>query len=201
MGIHGSELSFRSYKGEEIQEVLGGLARLRLRVFYDYPYLYEGSLAYEEAYLRTYIQCADSLLFTVFDGSEMVGATTCLPLVAETAEVRAPFEDRGYHLSSIVYFGESIVLMPYRGGGLGKRFFQEREAHARTLKGIEEVYFCGVRRPEDHALRPAAYRPLDSFWQSLGYARKEDLVSYFSWKDRNNEEEDAKPMDYWFKKI
>lgn len=201
MGIHGSELSFRRFRGEEIREVVQGLAQLRIRVFYDFPYLYEGSAAYEEAYLTTYMACPDAFLFGVFDGSELVGATTCLPLLAETEEVQAPFREGGYAISTIVYFGESILLRPYRGAGLGKKFFQEREAHAQSLPGIEEVYFCGVRRPEEHALRPADYQPLDAFWESQGYQRKEGLVSFFSWKDRDKTEADEKPMDYWFKKI
>lgn len=201
MGIYGSELKFQRLRGEEIQREVEGLAQLRIDVFAEFPYLYEGQVDYEKEYLRTYIKCPDAFLFAVYDGDRMVGATTCLPLLAETPEVQGPFLEKGMDLGTIVYFGESILQSSYRGRGLGKMFFQEREAHAKSLAGISEVYFCAVRRPEDHALRPKDYKPLDPFWRSQGYQKKEGLVSYFSWKDRGMPKEDVKPMDYWFKEV
>lgn len=201
MGVHGSELIGKRFIGQEIEEVIPQLAELRIQVFRDFPYLYEGSLEYEKEYLKTYTNSKQSFLFAVFDGDKMVGATTCIPLLDETGEVILPFRESKLPLEKIFYFGESILLKPYRGLGYGKRFFQEREAHAKSLSGIEEVYFCGVRRPENHPLRPSDYQPLDPFWLSQGYKKKEGLVSYFSWLDIGKDEEDEKPMDYWFKKI
>ena len=44
-------LRVASLTGEEIAPALRALARLRIAVFRDWPYLYDGSLAYEEKYL------------------------------------------------------------------------------------------------------------------------------------------------------
>jgi hypothetical protein len=33
------------------------LAQLRITVFREFPYLYDGDLAYEQNYLRTYLDC------------------------------------------------------------------------------------------------------------------------------------------------
>src|SRR5687768_1263015 len=127
------QLTFASYKGVEIASVVEALGALRIAVFHDYPYLYEGALDYEKDYLQIYVQSERAFLFAVFDKGKMVGATTCIPLTDEAAEVRKPFEDAGFDISTIFYFGESILLPEYRGLGLGHRFFDEREAHARSF--------------------------------------------------------------------
>ncbi len=201
MGSAGRSLSCRSYRGKEISGVADDLAGLRISVFRDYPYLYDGDPAYEKEYLKTYINSETSFLFAVFEGEKMVGATTCILLEDETADVREPFRQKGMDTRLVFYFGESILLKDYRGLGLGNRFFEEREAHAALFPAVERVCFCAVKRPENHLLRPADYQPLDSFWTRRGYVKSAGMVSYFEWKDLDEEEASAKPMEYWFKTI
>lgn len=201
MGITGGELICRSFRGAEIGRVADALAALRIAVFRDYPYLYDGSPEYEKEYLQTYIKSERSFLFSVYDGEKMVGATTCIPLAEETADVQEPFLRKGRDIHRIFYFGESILLREYRGLGLGNRFFEEREAHAASFPGTDTVCFCAVRRPADHLLRPEHYQPLDLFWSKRGYTKAADMVSYFEWKDLGEDTSSAKPMEYWFKKI
>lgn len=201
MGIAGTGLIYRTFRGAEIREVTDALAALRITVFCDYPYLYEGSVAYEKEYLQTYINSESSFLFSVFDGEKMVGATTCIPLTGETADVQEPFLRKGMDIGRIFYFGESILLKSYRGLGLGNRFFEEREAHAASFPEVDTVCFCAVKRPADHPLRPADHQPLDAFWTRRGYVKAPEMVSYFEWKDLDEEASTAKPMEYWFKKI
>ena len=45
-------IDVRSLTGDEIKPVLPELARLRITVFRDWPYLYDGTLEYEEGYLE-----------------------------------------------------------------------------------------------------------------------------------------------------
>lgn len=201
MGITGRGLSFKIFRGAEIREVTDALAALRIAVFRDYPYLYDGTEAYEKEYLQTYINSTGSFLFSVFDHEKMVGATTCIPLAHETADVQEPFLRKGMDISRIFYFGESILLKDYRGLGLGNRFFGEREAHAASFATVDTVCFCAVVRPSDHPLRPDDYQSLEPFWTRRGYRKAPDMVSYFEWKDLNEGFPSAKPMEYWFKKI
>ena len=74
----------------ELKSYLPDLAQLRIRVFRDFPYLYDGTVAYEEKYLETYTRCAESIVVLVLDGSKVVGATTGLPMSAETEEAMTP---------------------------------------------------------------------------------------------------------------
>ena len=196
-----SKLSFQQYTGSEIRSVFDGLATLRISVFREFPYLYEGSIDYEKTYLNTYARSERARLFTVYDREQMVGGTTCLPLRDETADVQAPFIQAGYDLDTVFYFGESLLLPDYRGQGLGHRFFDEREAYARSFGTYLTTTFCAVQRPDDHPLRPAEYRPLDGFWQQRGYKRDANLQTKFSWPDIGETEETGKPMQFWTKRI
>ncbi|MBC3783718.1 GNAT family N-acetyltransferase [Spirosoma utsteinense] len=191
------DLTFMKAQGQAIEAVRDQLAALRMTVFRNFPYLYQGDIAYERAYLETYIRSERSLLFAVRDGDQLVGATTALPLLDETAEVQAPFRRAGYDLSRIVYFGESILLPAYRGSGLGNRFFDEREAHARQFGTYTTACFCAVQRPADHPLRPKDYKPLDAFWIKRGYTCRPDLNTTFDWPDRGETESTPKAMTYW----
>jgi GNAT superfamily N-acetyltransferase len=163
-----SELTYRNLVGAGITSVFEPLADLRITVFRSFPYLYEGSLDYELHYLKTYANSPQALLFAVFDGDRMVGATTALPLADETEEVRAPFVNAGYRVEDVFYFGESILLPAYRGLGIGHRFFDERENHARSFGTFKYTSFCAVQRSEEHPERPADYQPLDGFWKNEG---------------------------------
>jgi GNAT superfamily N-acetyltransferase len=193
-------LTLRSYTGAAIREAFMPLATLRITVFREFPYLYQGSVAYETVYLDTYAQSEQALLFAVFDGDTMVGATTCLPLVDETAAVQEPFRRAGYVLDEIFYFGESLLLPAYRGLGLGHRFFDEREAHVARSGTYAMTCFCAVQRPTDHPLQPPNHRPLDAFWHSRGYHRDSSLQSIFFWPDLGETTDTGKPMVYWVRR-
>lgn len=194
--------------GQDIESVFDDLAQLRIRIFKDYPYLYNGSVAYEKQYLRTYIASEKSLLFAIYAApvgchkkKEMVGATTCLPLADETPEVREPFEKAGWDINTIFYFGESILQPELRGLGWGHRFFEEREKHAQNF-GLYTTYcFCSVIRPDNHPLKPLAYKPLDEFWIKRGYQKTPSVQSQFEWLDIGDTVPTQKQMVYWMKNI
>ena len=192
-------LRLENFHGEALVPHLEALGELRIRVFREYPYLYDGSLDYERDYLRTYVRSLQSLVVLAFDGERAVGATTCLPLRDEGPEFQAPFLEAGYEVQSICYFGESILLPEYRGLGIGKAFFQRREAHARTLPGLRWTAFCAVDRPVDHPWRPPDYRPLDGLWERQGYQKQPHLKATFVWKEIGEEAESPKTLTFWMK--
>jgi len=190
---------FHLLQGAKLEPWLQALGELRIRVFRDYPYLYDGSQAYESDYLRRYMEARDALVVLVTDGDgKAVGATTCLPMAEEGAEFREPFEQAGHDPGELFYFGESVLLPEWRGRGIGKAFFDLREAHARSL-GYRITTFCAVDRPEDHPSRPQDYRPLDGFWQSRGYEKQETLKARFPWKEIGQSEETEQSLTFWLK--
>jgi len=176
------------------------IGALRLQVFREYPYLYEGTPEEERHYLATYAQAPSSLIVLAMDGDQAVGATTCVRMNEGDPSFRACFERAGLETSAICYLGESVLLPAYRGSGIGKIFFQHRENHAREL-GCSMTAFCAVDRPADHPQRPAGYRPLDSFWQAQGYEKRPDLQATFVWKEIHEAAESPKTLTFWTKAL
>lgn len=195
-----SEVKIQRLGGGISDPVLDALARLRIEVFRDWPYLYDGSLDYERTYLARYGRAATGTIIIARDGGETVGASTALALEEEDPFVKEPFIKAGFSLQDVFYFGESVLRSSYRGRGIGVRFFEEREAAARSF-GKRWVCFCAVVRAADHPAKPADYVPLDVFWQHRGYVRRPDLISSFQWRDIGDEEETAKSMVYWMKDL
>lgn len=185
----------------ELRAFLPDLARLRIEVFRDFPYLYDGTVEYEEKYLETYTECPESIVVLVLDGEKAVGATTGLPMDAETEEFRKPFVEAGHDPARIFYCAESVLLPAYRGRGVYPKFFAEREGHARALGRFDLCTFCCVQRSEDHPLRPADYVPLDRIWSKFGYVKHPELTTTYDWKDVDTAEETAKPMVFWLKSL
>jgi GNAT superfamily N-acetyltransferase len=189
-------------RGLQIAPHIDDLARLRIAVFREFPYLYDGTVEYEAEYLATYVRSADSLCVLVRDDDgRVVGASTALPLMDETEEFQLPFAAAGWDCSRIFYLAESVLLPAWRGRGLGVRFFAEREAHAQRLQRFDWCAFCAVQRPQDHPRRPADYQPLDAFWQRRGYRHQPELHTHYHWRDLDETEESAKPMSFWLKEL
>ena len=194
-------LDVRSLTGDEIKSVLPDLARLRIVVFRDYPYLYDGTLEYEEEYLAKFAKAKGAVCVIARDGDQIVGASTAAPMIEHADEFGEPFKKAGYDLNKIFYCGESVLLKSHRGHGLGHAFFDHREAQAKKLGGFTHTTFCRVVRPDNHPLKPKDYVPLDGFWRKRAYAPVEGLVATYSWKDVDQDEETVHPMQFWMKAL
>lgn len=195
------KLDVKSLTGNDIYAVLPDLARLRIIVFRDWPYLYDGTLDYEEKYLKKFAAAKGAVVIAAYDGKEMVGASTGAPMIEHADEFGEPFKKAGYDILKIFYCGESVLLKSHRGYGLGHAFFDGREAHARSLGGFTYSTFCRVIRPENHPLKPADYAPLDPFWRKRGYAPLEGVIATYDWKDVDQPAETHHEMQFWIKTL
>ena len=193
-------IEVRALQGAELEAALDDVAGLRIAVFRDWPYLYDGTLDYERQYLATYRETPGALLVGAFDLGRLVGASTSTPMEDHAAEFAAPFQRLGIPLTEILYGAESVLLPAYRGQGIGHRFFDLREAHARAM-GRKYVAFCSVQRPADHPMRPANARTNDAFWRGRGYAPLPGVVAEFSWRDLGDTAETQKPLQFWIRAL
>lgn len=195
-----SELRIERLHGTAIAARLAELARLRIDVFRDWPYLYEGDAGYEAEYLRTYVDAPGSIAVLAFDGARVVGASTGLPMAEQTEAFRQPLCDAGIDPASVFYCGESVLLPDYRGRGVGHRFFDEREAHARALGGFAFTAFCAVDRALDDPRRPHGHRGNEPFWRRRGYAPRPDIRLSLAWNETGCGET-AHTLTFWLRPL
>jgi GNAT superfamily N-acetyltransferase len=194
-------IEIRCQTGREILPHLADLARLRIEVFRAWPYLYDGDIGYEEKYLETYSDSAESLFVLAFDGDRVIGASTGIPLHDEVQSLQKPFVDKEIPLASVFYFGESVLLPAFRGRGLGHRFFDEREGYARRLGRFSITAFCAVEREPGDPRRPADYRGNDIFWSKRGYRKRIDMQAALEWKDLDANVATEKRLAFWTRPI
>lgn len=186
----------RALSGEAMQPWLESVAQLRMTVFRDWPYLYAGDAAYERDYLAAYARSPRSVFVLAFDGDTVVGASTGLPLADDAAEFQTPFADQDVAIDRVFYFGESVLLPQWRGHGIGHRFFDLREAHARALGGFGMTAFAAVDRAPDDPRRPAGHRDNDSFWHRRGYVRQPGMTMLLRWNEIGAGEV-LHPLTFW----
>lgn len=184
--------------GAAVTPHLDAVAALRIAVFRDWPYLYEGSATYEANYLATYARSPRSLFVLVFDGGKIVGASTAVPLVDEVAAFQQPFLDRGIALDRVLYFGESVLLPAWRGRGLGHAFFDAREARGREL-GLHTTAFCAVERDADDPRRPPGHRDNEAFWRKRGYVRQDDMFCRLEWQEIGAPQPQLHSLRFWLR--
>jgi GNAT superfamily N-acetyltransferase len=192
-------LTLRTLTGPDLDAHLDGVAALRIAVFRDWPYLYDGDPAYERRYLQTYRDSPGAILVGAFDGDALVGAATGTPM-EDHPDFAAPLAALNLPLDRIFYCAESVLLPQYRGRGLGHRFFDAREAHARRL-GRTHAAFASVQRRDDHPMKPAAHRGNEVFWTKRGYAPLPGAVATYRWKDVDQPQETAKPLQLWWRAL
>ena len=128
------DIEVRALRGPDLEAALDDVAGLRIAVFRDWPYLYDGSRDYEREYLGAYRDNPGALLVGAFHDGRLIGASTSTPMEDHAAEFAAPFQALGIATDKILYGAESVLLRPYRGIGLGHRFIDLREAHARAAR-------------------------------------------------------------------
>ncbi len=195
------DVELRSLFGRAAEPVLGDVARLRIEVFREFPYLYDGTAEYEERYLRDYTRSEEALVVVARHAGVVIGVSTAMPLAMHSDDVLPPLRDAGFDPERVYYFGESVLHRDFRGRGLGHAFFDHREAAARRLGRFTHTAFCAVVRPEDHPNRPEGYRPNDAFWRARGYEKRDDIVATFRWKELGETEETPKPMVFWVRAL
>ena len=186
--------------GGEVEGYLADAARLRIEVFREFPYLYDGNLEAERKYLESYAKSALSVFVLAVADGEVVGVSTGLPLVDAAEEFQAPFAEAGWNLAEVFYFGESVLRREFRGGGIGHRYFDEREAHA-GRHGFKVTAFCAVDREPDHPLRPQHCQSFDKFWERRGYRREHGMVAAVSWPQVDTGGEVENRLTFWTRRL
>jgi GNAT superfamily N-acetyltransferase len=191
------EVTIHRCSGPAILPYLQDAARLRISVFREFPYLYEGAESYEIDYLSSYSQCPAAVFILAIVGGQVVGVSTGLPLADADESFQQPFLAAGENVAAWFYFGESVLAPEWRGRGIGHRFFDGREAHAAEL-GFARTTFCSVIRPPDHPLCPPGYHSHHAFWTGRGYRPDGRLVARLGWQQIDSAGEEVEnDLVFW----
>ncbi|MDO4263828.1 MAG: GNAT family N-acetyltransferase [Deinococcus sp.] len=191
-------ITFETLQGD-FGAALDEVARLRLTLFREFPYLYAGSAESEREYLQTYAAAPGALLVLARDSGaagRVVGAATAVPLAYEVAELQAPFRAAGLDPAQVLSVGEVLLEAEYQSLGLGGELLQRAGAHAAAL-GLPLVAAAMVQRPADHPLMPAGWRSPRRFVERHGYVMHPELDTTLTWQELGEDGPSPKPMRFW----
>jgi len=159
------------------------VAGLRIRVFRDYPYLYDGNRAYEEHYLQGLARNERSLVAVARVDGAVVAAATALPL-GNDAEILAgidrQFAKLGLDARDYYYYSEIVVDAAHRGRGIAREFYRRRRDRAIAL-GYRKVCFAAIVREPGVLPAPADYFDPAPMWTALGFVQHPDISVTFRW--------------------
>lgn len=192
------DITLKTLKGKHILPFIEELALLRIAVFREYPYCYDGTMDYECDYLKTYTDCSESTIVIAKSNKHVIGASTAIPLEHEVDAFRAPFNNEDQR--DIFYLGESVLLPEFRGRSIYRHFFYERELAAINY-GCHRSTFCAVERPQPDIRKPKNYASLEPVWSHFQYNKNEMRHTHFPWREVGDEVESTKQMVYWEKKL
>lgn len=196
-----ANIKILSFTGSEVKDLIPQIARLRIEVFREYPFLYVGDFEYEKRYLQKFIAMKDAIVVGAFDKDELIGLSTGFPFIYEAENLKKVLIAADRNPEEYFCFGESVLRKSYRGLGIGKAFFDQREAHVKRLNQYRYICFYTSLRPANDPKRPPDYRPLAPFWNSRGYAEHPELIGAVSWQEIGEAEETPKKMVFWIKQI
>ena len=198
--IVNEEITEKLLTGAAIADALDDLATLRLDIFPEYPYLYQGRKEGELAYLATYAEAPDACVILACDGLTVIGAATGMPLIHEDAQMLDAFAGTALPLNEIYYVGELLFRPAYRNCGLGRKLLDRLESHIRSLGRYHKLTCATVERPEDHPLSPRDYIPISRFLARNGFVRLPRVTTHFIWRETDGVKRDH-PMQFWIKPI
>lgn len=182
------------------EDTVQALAHLRMTVFRDWPYLYDGTAEYEASYLSEFLDDETAILIVARSGDNIVGMATASALRNQSSRFQEPFSRAGLNVNVIHYFGESVLLPELRGLGIGHAFFDQREAGARSA-GATEAVFCALERGPEHPRRPSTARDLSPFWTKRGFRQVPWLETSMSWHEVGQSGAIPHRMRFWMRRL
>ena len=186
--------------GTAIADGLDDMATLRLDIFQEYPYLYQGRREDELEYLGTYAEAPDACVMLAYDGQTVIGAATGMPLIHEDAQMIDAFTGTTLPLNEIYYVGELLFRSAYRNCGLGQKLLARLERQIHSFGSYRRLTCATVERPDDHPLRPRDYLPITRFLASTGFVRLPGVTTSFVWQETDGIKRDHL-MQFWSKDL
>lgn len=186
--------------GTAITGALDSLASLRLEIFREYPYLYDGRREDEIANLRSYAEAPDACVILAYDECAVVGAATGMPFIHEGEQMQAAIAVSQYSAEKLYYVGELLFYRAYRNKGLGLQLLGQLEQHIRSLGRYRHLVCATVERPAAHSLQPDGYVPITRFLARTGFDLIPGVTTSFAWRETDGVRRDHL-MQFWVKEL
>lgn len=190
-----AEIRYESFQGQQLTPYIQELSKICNIVYSEYPYLYNGNDSDYESYLNSYATEDTSFVCLAFDGNQVIGAATSLPLLKTRDHYLTPFLENHTDLTNIFYLGELVVLPERRHEGIGHSLVHAIIAHTKTLPQYTQIYISQI--VESPRGCPPNYQSPDSFWKGLGFIPHPEWNFIAPWTEIGQTEKTPHTMIFW----
>ncbi|MCH9632523.1 MAG: hypothetical protein S4CHLAM6_08600 [Chlamydiae bacterium] len=190
-----------SYQEGEIKNFIPDIARLRIEIFAEYPFLYDGDFECECKYLEKYASTKNAIVVVAYDNNQVIGISTGYPFADQNKELKRVFQKSKRNVNDYFCLAESILLKQYRGKGVGRKLFDQLEVFAKDFKQYKYICLFTSARPADDPKRPKEYRSTGPYWSKQGFCEHPELTFEDSYKEIEDDKETQHKMIFWIKEL
>jgi GNAT superfamily N-acetyltransferase len=194
-------MTIQVLRGQELLSNIPEFAKLRLTIFREYPYLYEGDPALEKSYLSLFASSSDAFFIVAKIKNQVVGAISGLPLDVAQKEIRDVFHQSAIETGEYYALCEIIVLKEHRNKKIGSVLYKEFENQLLKMKRYKKVVLWQIVRAQGDLKRPNDYFSLDNFWCKKGFIKHPEFICYIHWKEISDKEESSHRFEFWIKEL
>jgi hypothetical protein len=188
-------------KGTEVIPYLQKLAELRIDFYRNYPYLYEGNITDEKAYLSMYAKSKDSLLVIAKNGDDIVGAVTGIPMLESKEENKQLFAQKQIPAEHIFYLGELVLSQDYQNNTIQESLYLQLENAVKELEKYSLLAVCEIERSPDDTKKPVSAFSSEVIWTGRGFTKQPQLYTTDAWKDVGDLEKSDHHLFFWYKAL
>ena len=185
--------------GKAINDCFEAIATLRLMVFSEYPYCYQGSFEDEQKHFGQYTCHEDRSLAVLFEKNQIIGLSTRIPAASALpllGRAVPELERRGVNIEQHYYVIESMIKQAFRGKKRGQLLYQEHEVFIRR-RGYQTN--CLLTLATESTITSVEKKPFTSLWHWLGF-KKTAIQTSFTWLTRMFDHlvrEQSHVFDFW----
>ena len=168
-----TNIEINIYKGIDILPFIEKTSEMRIRLFKEFPYLYQGSMDYEREYMKAYAKDPKSTIAIASCDKNIIGVSTGIPLVSESSIVDGSAQlitQAGEAPEDYYYYGEILIEPEHRGNKISSKLYSAQNELVKKW-GYKKVCILTVVRQKNHPLKPKEYQSLDSMWTHFNYNR------------------------------
>jgi len=197
-----SNISLKILHNKDITPFITDIAKLGNKVFYEYPYLCDGTVEKYSPYFQEYANSQKGVAVLLFDDTELIGLAIGMPFKAmheSTPETTEPFTN--HNVSAAYYLGDMVLDKQYRKKGYCRLLYTNFENTVKSMSTFDTMYLCKINESNDHPLKPDGYSTLEPMCRKFGFIEHREYTFLWDWKERDKAQKSPHKMIYWSKSL
>lgn len=199
-GAHENPYRVETYTGQQIAPYTDKIVQLSNTLFKGHPYFYNGTDADYTKHLQSYAQSNNRVLSLAYEGNQIIGMATGLPLNEAEKAAQEPFLKKGENISKTFYLEELIVLPEHTGKGIGQQMTKNVEKYAKE-KGYTSIATQAIDEGTVKSAVPNGYYSMTNVFKKLNWQERSELNTTGYWPNTNETQNSPHKLIYWTKSL